>query len=325
MKNIELSVIIPAYNSEKYIERMINSLLKNYSSNIEIIVVNDGSTDATKNICMKYKNINLYNIKNQGASYARNYGLKKAIGKYVMFVDADDYLCDNWYSILKKYFPQDHDIIYFNENLNKHSTKKDLVENILNLKLPLIAGPVCKLFKRDLIIKNNIEFPIEVISGEDMIFNLRCLAYSKNYIIDNNSFYMYRLYMGSSTKKFNKKAFDSAIKFGDEVISVLDKMYFLDESTRDDIITASCYDVIPFLSNRISYVKTYKEAKKFFEIFDTPMYQRIIALEYKIKNKKTIKKVVLLLCKSKMYFLVYILYRFRNIIRSNTKEKFVKI
>ena len=89
-----ISVIIPAYNAEKYINRCISSVLKQTYKFYEIIIVNDGSTDRTKEICEKfvgaYKGFTLINSENRGVSGARNLGLQKASGRYVFFLDADD-------------------------------------------------------------------------------------------------------------------------------------------------------------------------------------------------------------------------------------------
>ena len=91
-----ISVIVPAYNVEKYIEECLLSLVNQTYKDIEIIIINDGSTDKTKEIIIeyqeKYKNITGYNQKNNGVSVARNLGLKIAKGEYVIFVDPDDYL-----------------------------------------------------------------------------------------------------------------------------------------------------------------------------------------------------------------------------------------
>lgn len=98
MDNPLVSVIIPVYNCEKYIERCINSLLEQTYNNIEIIVVDDGSTDCSGAICQKYSHNNLiYNCqKNSGPSAARNKGLSLMSGEYVTFVDADDYVAPNY-------------------------------------------------------------------------------------------------------------------------------------------------------------------------------------------------------------------------------------
>ena len=98
----KISVIIPVYNGEKYIQRCVDSVLNQTYSDIEIIVINDGSTDNTENILKSYSNIVLINKENEGVSKARNTGLSLAKGDYVYFCDADDYLEKNAFEILIK-------------------------------------------------------------------------------------------------------------------------------------------------------------------------------------------------------------------------------
>lgn len=99
-----ITVIIPVYNKEKYIERTLNSIIAQSYKNLEIIIVNDGSTDNSKEICTRFKErdnrIKLINIENHGAGYARNLGLNNANGEYISFIDADDYVDLDYYKIL---------------------------------------------------------------------------------------------------------------------------------------------------------------------------------------------------------------------------------
>lgn len=93
---MKISIIVPIYNCEKYLEQCIGSLVKQTYSDIEIILVNDGSTDSSLSICKKYSEtddrIQVINKKNGGVSSARNVGIKVSTGEYVIFVDADDWL-----------------------------------------------------------------------------------------------------------------------------------------------------------------------------------------------------------------------------------------
>lgn len=96
MNNIKVSIVVPVYNCEKYLNRCIDSLVQQTYKNIEIILVDDGSTDSSGQICDKYKTdderIKVFHIANSGSAEARNYGLDRASGKYIMFVDSDDYI-----------------------------------------------------------------------------------------------------------------------------------------------------------------------------------------------------------------------------------------
>lgn len=116
----KLSVIIPVYNTSKYIEKCLNSILKQFMKDIEIIIVNDGSTDNSEEIIQKWitKNQNQIEVKyykkeNGGLSDARNFGVKQATGEYLTFVDSDDYLEENIYINLEKYMNDKIELIKF--------------------------------------------------------------------------------------------------------------------------------------------------------------------------------------------------------------------
>ena len=107
MKNInpKISVIVPVYNVEKWLNKCIDSILVQSYNNLEIILINDGSTDKSGDICDNYSKkdyrIRVFHNKNKGLSYSRNFGVKNSNGKYVMFVDSDDFISDS--NIIEKF------------------------------------------------------------------------------------------------------------------------------------------------------------------------------------------------------------------------------
>lgn len=327
MNKKSLSIIIPVYNGEKYIGKMLDSILSVDAKDIEVIVVNDGSTDKTENICSKYKNIQLYTIKNHGVSYARNYAIKKASGKYLMFVDCDDALKDNWYEAVSKYFDKDYDVVYFSHDLNQEYDKKNIIYNILDMSSPCIAATFSKLFNKKMIDKNDISFPANVINGEDMIFNVNCLNHALKFTVDNNSFYLYRIYLGSSTKRFDSKVFETSFLFLDELKKEFINTDYINDDEKNDIILFFESRTITFISNRLAYIKPYKDAKKLFATFNQEKYREIIQNELKNKHITKIKKLAVFLCKYKLYFFVYTLYRARIIINKyfRKNERFIEI
>lgn len=113
----EISVILPIYNSEKYIKKCLDSIVNQLNFIYELVIINDGSTDNSINIIKryqaKYKNIKLYNIKNEGISNARNYGIEKVKSKYFIFVDSDDYISENLIQKLSNYLKEDYDLIRY--------------------------------------------------------------------------------------------------------------------------------------------------------------------------------------------------------------------
>ena len=123
-----ISVIIPIYNTQKYLKKCIDSVESQSYNNIEIILVNDGSTDSSEKIIQpylqKYENIKYYKKENGGLSDARNYGIQKATGDYICFLDSDDYIDVNLFSKLQKYLDLDYDMIKYklvkvDENYNE--------------------------------------------------------------------------------------------------------------------------------------------------------------------------------------------------------------
>lgn len=116
---MKYSIIIPVHNGEKYIEKCIESVLKQKYNNYEIIIINDNSNDNTTNIIKKY-NIKVYNVNYNNIGKSRNYGVLKAKGDYIIFIDADDYIDDNLLETIEKYtYP--YDIIRFQPLLIKNN------------------------------------------------------------------------------------------------------------------------------------------------------------------------------------------------------------
>ena len=125
-----ISVIVPIYNVEKYLEECLDSIKNQTYSNIEVILVNDGSTDKSKDICERYckedTRFKLINQANQGQSVARNNGVAASAGKYIAFVDSDDIIRHDYLEELIRYMSEDVDIVeskftvqkkeFFNEN-----------------------------------------------------------------------------------------------------------------------------------------------------------------------------------------------------------------
>lgn len=112
-----ISIIIPIYNTQKYLEKCIESVENQTYNNMEVILVNDGSTDSSEKVIQpylqKYENIKYYKKKNGGLSDARNYGIQKATGDYICFLDSDDFIDIDLFSNLKKYIDSDYDMIKY--------------------------------------------------------------------------------------------------------------------------------------------------------------------------------------------------------------------
>lgn len=237
-----ISIIVPVYNVEKYLSTCIESLLKQQYKNIEILLIDDGSTDSSGKICdrysFKYKNIKSFHKKNSGLGYTRNYGLKKVSGKYVTFVDSDDYVETD---LIKKLvapiileqsidgviggFTKITDtgqILYKKEN-KPETFKETKVKNIL---FPRMLGSLpdtsdsikpsvwnC-LYSVDLIKKYDLKFVSERdLISEDIEWDSQYFAFASKVVLINSTSYFYRANPNSLSKKFDVKKFDKYIYF----------------------------------------------------------------------------------------------------------------
>lgn len=223
------SIIIPMFNSEKYIERTINSILNQTYKNYEIILIDDCSTDSTISKCMKYlnKNVRLINLqKNLGASNARNVGLQNAIGDFIIFLDSDDWLDKNTLSIVSKKM-NDNDLIVFGTIYKRQNemakqplpligeiTKKDLFCDIFNLLDVSIAHWITnKALKSSIIKEYNLYFNNTLKMGEDLDFCLRYLEKTNKINILNKYLYFYDRTNDNSLTNSNLLSLPERTKF----------------------------------------------------------------------------------------------------------------
>ena len=229
MNNYILSVIIPAYNVEKYIDRCLDSLVnQTIFEKIEVIIVNDGSTDKTKEYAekyiKKYSNIFLYNQKNRGVSNARNLGIDKAIGKYITFLDTDDWVDLNCYEKMCSVLEQENvDIVVTGLSIdgdNRCMVKKRLAkcEKRLDrnsaiksyLKGNLDVHIVNKVFRRNIIY--NLKFDENIKIAEDRLFLYECLLKAHEIYLLPDCFYHYFQNNESvMNQPFTQKKFDNII------------------------------------------------------------------------------------------------------------------
>ena len=140
----DISIIVPIYNAEKYLSKCINSLINQTKKEIEIILINDGSTDRSEEIINNYRDerIKYFKNENQGIGKTRNFGIEKATGKYLMFVDSDDYLKEDACEILfKKAEKEKLDLVICNYyKVDEETEQKKEVKEIKPTKKPYYIG-----------------------------------------------------------------------------------------------------------------------------------------------------------------------------------------
>lgn len=215
-----ISVIIPVYNAEKYLDECIQSVIKQKERNIEIIIIDDGSTDNSYNVCSKYQKkdnrIKIYKQKNAGVSSARNLGIKKSIGKYLYFMDADDIIQTNIFTDFLKLKINENSLYVFgwekyykNSIIEKNDKISLKVLNNLKEVLLLDSQISCflfnKIYLRKIIIDNNIFFDENIHYCEDMKFNYIYINYIKSFSYNNKIYYYYRMRKNSATGNYISK------------------------------------------------------------------------------------------------------------------------
>ena len=219
----KVSVIIPCYNVEKYLGKCLESILNQTYSNLEIICVNDGSTDSTLALLEEYsqkdERIRIINQQNQGVSAARNSGLEVATGSYIIFVDSDDFIKLNTCELaMGRILKTDADICCFGTNeISKGLSKERLWERECferysdkelddSARKHLLVNVCGKLYKKAFLIENEIKFIRNIKTGEDSIFNLFCLFKNAKFVLLNEFLYDYNVDIGSSATNNLEKA-----------------------------------------------------------------------------------------------------------------------
>lgn len=224
---IKISVIVPVYNTSKYLKKCLDSILFQSLKEIEIIVVNDGSTDDSLRILKEYQNkdsrIKIINQKNMGLSGARNSGIKLAQGEYILHIDSDDWIEQDYlkdmYELAEK---EEADIVIsdfyidyngekvnylIDQGKNRIINKEQCLKYIFYLKgYPAVWN---KLFKRKLYTDNRIEHPININLGEDLGTTPK-LIYFSNKIVKLNKAYIH--YMQNATSITKTKRLESILQ-----------------------------------------------------------------------------------------------------------------
>ena len=212
---IKVSVIVPVYNVEKFIDKCLNSLVNQTLKEIEIIVVNDGTKDNSQKIIDKYvkkypDKIKSYIKENGGQGSARNYGLEKANGEYIGYVDSDDFVEKDMYKKLyNKAKENNYDIVVCgNYNVSEDYQNKNIDTFINNYNTDLeniFFGKMAvwnKIYKRDILIKNKLEFK-EKVWYEDLAFTLKAIMNSNTFAFIDEPLYDYLIREGSTMNNSN--------------------------------------------------------------------------------------------------------------------------
>ena len=322
-----ISVIIPIYNVEKFLRKCLDSIVNQTYKDLQIILVNDGSTDKSGKVCDEYaerdSRIHVVHQKNQGLSKARNVGLSLAKGEYITFIDSDDYIELDTYSIVNQAIRENNfpDLIFYREKSvdTKGKTvyiqgdtpsgeilQKDRKFAEKRIIGDLINGVCDKVFRAEVI--NGLSFEIGKMYGEDFRFNLEMLKRVKTVVYIDQIKYSYVMNAESITHKaFNPNSFDQ-VYFKDSVVEMVKKNFpeYLKISEKRAFL-ARLRMCRPIYHEKLE--KTYKEQLKIYDeymrrhynlvkkemsfqeateyiiyMFIKPLYRVFLTLVYKIRK-----------------------------------------
>ena len=314
----ELSIIVPVFNIKNYLTDCVESILAQSFKNFELILVDDGSSDGSSELCDEYKEkdtrIIVIHQKNSGVSIARNKGVSIARGKWIGFVDGDDWIePDTYQKSLQKANEIAADVIQWNLYYENNNTKKRLISNEIPEGVMLfekeidypwwIAVVWNKIFKRDLIVKNQIIFPEGIAVSEDTQFAFLAYANSNRVYMMQDCFYHYRIREDSAVNTMTIQKIENKV----EAISNLE--FLLKKIGKDD--------------NFYTILKTKKiNAKNSYILsLDKPNYQKwrdtYPELTKEIINKGTRKSSIIF---KLAYYRLYIIADFFCMIRRKGKK-----
>ena len=221
MYNYKVSVIVPVYNAEEYIGATLDSIINQDFNSYEIIVIDDGSTDGSPEIINEKltKSTADYRIirqENAGVSSARNRGMEEAIGEYLVFIDADDYVTGNHLSELYngetdfsmvQFIKKENDKLSEPHRFSTESiTCEEFIKKELRMEMPFNFWQL--MYKASIIKENNIRFNPDLIYGEDIDFALRALLYGDEIAISNEATYYYIQHPQSAIKTSEYRRFE---------------------------------------------------------------------------------------------------------------------
>ena len=313
-----ISVLIPIYNGEKHINKCIESIINQTYKNIEIICINDGSSDNTKEILENFqkkdKRIKIINKKNSGYGSSLNLGIEKAKGNYIAIIESDDNIKNTMFeTLLNKMEENDVDIVKANfykvSNTTKKNTSKYFINKITNINLfpqMLLIQPSIwsAIYKKEFLTKNNIKFKeTKGASYQDASFHFKTMVLAKNILLLDEPLYYYTTNNANSSINSKNKAF--AIFNEIEEINNLIK----DKNINKNLLTIKNifeYKIIIWNFDRIQNKynkKVFNKALNYFKIYD---------FKTLIKNKSLTKKDKLylsILNKNKKLFYAILILR----------------
>lgn len=348
----KVSVIIPVYNKEEYLDACMESLVNQTVKELEILLINDGSTDGSAAVCDKWKEedsrVIVVHKENEGAARTRNRGISMARGTYISFVDADDYMALDAYEIcIKEMENSNADCCYFGRNLVSkgeilsHSVKLDKRQEYVGEEvrsefikfffgtLPeneyqrnyVTSSACCTFYNRSFLVENDINFPI-MKYNEDLFFNLELCKVATHITVIPDMLYFNNLLQTSSSRGYKEDRFQVYKAIHDRLMEYVP--YATDEEDavkriRFTFALFVCKCVKAEYLNRINS-GNFKACRNIKKICKDELTQ--IAVESSIvKGSKAKRTILLKMIRTKMAFGIFMYYYFKGFVHRQKKKK----
>lgn len=342
-----ISIIVPVYNKEKYIDNLVNQLRTQTYKDFEVIFIDDGSSDNSYEIALKYannhNNVYVYTQKNLGVSVARNKGIEKSHGEWLAFLDPDDSVADNYLEELINHVAKDTDIIscccyayddngkYLNEfysdnRIFEGENKVELFRQLLNdnydrsgIVHTAIGVPWGKLYKKIFITNNGLQFNSKLKRQQDNIFNMHAFNKAKKIKYLNKPLYYYQI---DNIKKYYQSKFDKyALKNAEELQKerytfFVKENNYNDSKTReilyDETVSVLIGSFNKFLLNKQNDYSFNEKKKEFNRLIKTEYFGEIIQKLRVSDINGFIHKLVALSLKYQFFYSIYFIWKFRG-------------
>lgn len=344
-KDILVSFIVPIYNVRKYVDKCIQSMLNIPDDRIEIILIDDGSSDGSGEVCDYYGNkdlrVRVVHQVNQGVSVARNEGIKISRGEWLCFVDGDDSVESTLVQELESYLKKKNDIVFFRfseENGSKKVIKpgycddidKEIVDFSYIQKATLnrylckyyVASPWAKLFRKDFLIQNNLEFVVGLKKAQDTLFVLEAYGKAKTGIFVNKALYSYNVHMESVSRKYNPEVVEIHNQLINELYCVVDDAKEKEELHGQLQVAIFRYLMASIQVNfcHVDNPKSFFQRKKEFEETKKMEVYQYAMKKADMSKCRFVERVLAGLIKMNFFWIIDVLFLVRsNINRVRTK------
>lgn len=337
---IKISIIVPVYNVELYLSRCLDTIINQTLNEIEIILVNDGSSDNSLNICRYYESLDsriiVIDKKNEGVSSARNEGLKIAGGEYIGFVDPDDWIDFEMYeSMYTKAKTGNYDVVMCNYIIQMGSTliknklqiskkvftskdeiKNEIISNMISPKnldsdKTSIMGSVCRcIFKNKIIKDKNIYFIQDIDFSEDLLFCINIFIESSSVFIDEEYHYHYCYRDNSAVSKYKKNFLEQMFRVNNHIEELLIKSKLYDNlKDRLNIRYYNMYFSQIFnLLKEESLVTNFKVIEFIKKFCDDDLVVRVVKNQKK-SEISMVKRMYLFFVKHKMIYFIFLYHK----------------